>query len=303
MSKDPRDAQRKFAADKFRWLYQVAVDANSLAPLAVAVCVLLCRYFNLDHDGRAWAYQDTLASALGVRRECINRVLRALVERGHLTSIRRGRDKSNHFYFVLKEEAASEADDVRKTGHHDNQDVRDQRFRCAQTRTKNPSTIPGAPNGAPGRERAPAVPAALGAAERREGKKQQQSCWSKEHTAALATLQEGWQRGWPKDNTPAQRAANRRAFEEARHHAPVEAILAGAKAWAAAFNGPAESTYSPYYLPSLSDWLANRSWEQVPPDKKKRRNGKANAAERVLEMALEERRREAAAGQWTARNQ
>src|SRR5260370_901394 len=47
-----------------------------------------------------------MARALGVRRDTLNQyTIRPLVERGHLRSEKRGRDKPNHYFFVLKEGA------------------------------------------------------------------------------------------------------------------------------------------------------------------------------------------------------
>jgi hypothetical protein len=261
MSKDPRDAQRQFAADKFRWLDQVAADGE-LPPLAARLCITFCRFFSLEYDGRAWAYQDTMAEVLGVKRWSINKVLQALVERGHLTSVRRGRDKPNHYHFVLKDEDH----DVCDRTHHNDHDVRSSTSRCAPQHTQTPCTNPGTPSASPGERGGAAAPPPGGAGAppgwRKKGKAV--AVLSKEQSAmaaALEALHAVWQRGWPKDATAKQHAADRQAFGDALRHGTAYAIIDGAEAWVKAADAPR-------FLPLLSDWLAARSWEKPPPKKK-----------------------------------
>jgi hypothetical protein len=135
-------AAREFTGQKFRWLEQIARD-RQLPGLAAAVAIELCPTFNREQNGEGWKGQDTIARKLGVRREAVNRVLTAMVARGHLTSKRRGRNHTNLYSFILKDEAeptrcaqartSSGADDVRKSAD----DVREAEFRCAQTRTES----------------------------------------------------------------------------------------------------------------------------------------------------------------------
>src|SRR5262245_15123343 len=115
-AKNPQASRRRkprkskatiFTYRKFLWLEQVAND-RSLPALASAVCTLLSPYFNLSHDGAAWPYQDTLAASLGVRREAVNRVIKALIERGRLeVTTTRGRHKPSVYKLVLKETDAT----------------------------------------------------------------------------------------------------------------------------------------------------------------------------------------------------
>src|SRR5262245_37094914 len=96
-----RNSNTDFARQKFCWIEQVARDDHSLPSLATATAVELLHHFNHRRGGAAWPLQATLAKALGVRREKINRALNALVERKHLTSTRRGREHPNHYKMVI----------------------------------------------------------------------------------------------------------------------------------------------------------------------------------------------------------
>ena len=102
-----RTKHREFAALRFKWVEQVGMDGE-LPKLAYRIAIWLCRHFNLDHDGAAWAYQDSMAQALGAHRQRVSEALKALVERGHLTSKQRGRDAPNVYEMVIL--------DVRKSG-------------------------------------------------------------------------------------------------------------------------------------------------------------------------------------------
>ena len=248
----------------------------------------------------AWMYQDTLATMLGVRRECICKVFGALVDRGHLFEKRQGRDKPNHYWMVLKEDnqdvrenthhATEEASlDVRENAHHPDYDVRDQRLRCAQKRTETPITISGSTSCSPG-EREAADAAASGdlgpdGPPRRQGKKKgSHRTGNASHSLAgsngnagdavphwqeLALLRDTiWVRGHiPK---PEQCKEEEDAWTAAlTRGASPEAIIARAKKWAAVFkkfNGGLN------FLPILAHWLNNNGWEKRPP-KHKQANG------------------------------
>ena len=126
-----QDDDRDFASKKFRWLERVARDARNLPPLAPAVCIEFCHYFG--EDGNAWPAQDTLAKTFGVKRQTINLVLAALVERNHLISIRQGRGRTNLYRMVdegddeqsrCPQTRTSSDDDVSKRVHQKPDDVR-----------------------------------------------------------------------------------------------------------------------------------------------------------------------------------
>src|SRR5258708_29068017 len=78
-------------------------------------------------------------------------------------------------------------------------------------------------------------------------------------------LRAAWPRPWMDDE-----AIDRTAFEQARRHASVEDIIAGAAVWAAAMEAR--------YLPSLAKWLGARRRGKPPPKKPQaqpRRHGQA----------------------------
>src|SRR5262249_44902884 len=122
-------------------------------------CVQLLPGFNLDYDGAAWFFQDTIAARLGIRRETVNRVLNAVVARGHLASTKQGRDKPNVYRFMIKEEAApigaptAPADrpsrcDQRRISSKPMmcaEDVTNDALRCDQPVTQTPFKTPGVP--------------------------------------------------------------------------------------------------------------------------------------------------------------
>jgi hypothetical protein len=151
-----RSKATRFTHKKFRWLNQLSLDAE-LSDLALRVCVQLCAAFNLDYGGAAWLFQDTLAARLGVRREKINKAIALLVARGHLESIRQGRDKPNVYRMVLKDEAApieaptTPTDRSSRCAENDTSsppmmcplDVPETGFRCAENGTQTPFKTPG----------------------------------------------------------------------------------------------------------------------------------------------------------------
>jgi hypothetical protein len=253
---DLATVQRRFAHQKFQWLDQVAKDFVNLPPSAVAI--LLCPLFNLDFQGGAWPAHDSLAEALGVSRSTIVRVLHKLVEREHLTSKRRGRDKPN--IYRMNEPRCVNSD---TSSPHD---VSDLHLRCVRSDTRLSSKT---------------------TEHSQEGDALGVSVWgapvapppSEDRFQELRGI---WQRGHAEDNT-----ADRGAFIEACRVARVEDILGGARAWF-------ESAPDPYFLPTLSKWLDDRCWAKPPPTPKKRnsssrhRNGKRDPMEVVLGLATYE---------------
>jgi hypothetical protein len=257
-----REAHKQFASEKFRWLEQIALDGE-LSALAVRIAIWLCHLFNLEHGGAAWPYQDSIAAALGVKRKHTNKAITALVKRGHLTSERRGRDKPNHYRFVLQNDA-DQGDDVRDHTHHDaspeahhpNYDAPPGALRCASRGAQTPYARrprqrgAGAPAGSAGQQ--VVLASKIDGAGASDGECDQ--------------LRALWQRGWSKDATTKQRAADRKAYAEARRHATPKEIFAGAKVWLKGIDAPC-------YLPVLSDWLAACHWKNKPPKKGKRHAG------------------------------
>src|SRR5260370_5024017 len=74
--------------------------------------------------------------------------------------------------------------------------------------------------------------------------------------AGFEDLRAAWPRPWVDDD-----AVDRSAFEQARRHASVEDIIAGAAPWAAAMEAR--------YLPALAKWLGARRSGRAPAKKTK----------------------------------
>jgi hypothetical protein len=136
-NKPTREEQTKFAADKFRWLRQIAF-APELPRIASQFAVLLLPYFNLEYDGVGWAGQDTLAEDLRCRREAVNRLFRLFVKHGHLTYKRGGWGRSNRYQMAFKEGAT----DVGKTRHQEQEaTATDVRFRAHQEQSTDATDV------------------------------------------------------------------------------------------------------------------------------------------------------------------
>jgi hypothetical protein len=279
-----RSKATRFTHKKFRWLDQLSID-RELPPLALRVCIQFLPGFNLDYDGSAWFFQDTIAARLGVRRETVNRVLNAVVARGHLESIKQGRDKPNVYRMVLKDEAATigaqPADrparcDQRRTSSDPMmcaEDVTNDALRCDQPVTQTPFKTPGAPKGAPKEERETVaqerdysssdVAAALGGPRAEEKEESKQAHGGDGAAAAplageiippgsFEELRLVYDRGHLDDDQAA-----RKAFKTACREVAPEVIIEAAKVWVAAADAPR-------FLKPLDVWLDRRGWAKAP---------------------------------------
>lgn len=263
--KGPKSKATKFTHAKFCWLEQVARDNRNVPTLAPAVCIELCHYFNLRDDGAARVWQDALAQALGVRREAINKVIKALVERGHLSSTRCGRDQPNLYRMVVLTDAARCAQERTSSAPMMcDHDVRETRPRCAPQRTQTPLLLRPLKKRSLRREsleqlKLLSIPGGGGAPLGAPTEEDQDSlAESHTHGGTFENLQAIWQRPWP-DNEH----AGRQAFDAARQDVAPADIVEAAKTWVAAVE--------PRYLPSLAKWLAGRGWEKPPPQKASRK--------------------------------
>src|SRR5260370_30579769 len=113
-----------------------------------------------------------MARALGVRRDTLNQyTIRPLVERGHLRSEKRGRDKANTYCFVLKEGAEParfEDHDVGLGPTSKNHDVGQDGVMMWGPAPHRLHDDSGQTSSAPGRERG-CAPGAAGAAPEQQG--------------------------------------------------------------------------------------------------------------------------------------
>jgi hypothetical protein len=258
------DAQiTDFTHRKFRWLAQVAADGE-LPLLAARLCILLCdKYFNLDHGGYAWASQATLAKVLGVCRRSVNGAMGALIERGHLTSKRRGDGQTSLYRLALKEGVEAGFRCAENVTSDLDSDAQKSAFRCAESCAESPLKE--------GREKPPP----RRTASRPPGVRQEVGAGAKNLPvlvdAEFEALQAAWPRPWCDDE-----AADRAAFAKARELATFEDILTGAKAWVAAADDPR-------FLQSLAKWLKRQRWKKPPPNKMPPRgNGKVDLTRLAL---------------------
>ena len=103
--KPTREEQTKFAADKFKFLRQVAFNPE-LPSKAGTFAIHLSLLFNIEHGGWGWAGQDTLAKSLGWSRQTVNHLFSLFVKHGHIVYERGGWGRSNRYQMAFKEEAS-----------------------------------------------------------------------------------------------------------------------------------------------------------------------------------------------------
>jgi hypothetical protein len=238
------------------WIEQLlAFDSEVLSASTKLVAVRIALHLNVD-DGRCFPSVPTLAVGTGVGERHIPRVLAALQSSGWLIITRGGgRGRANSFHLTTP------------AGINPDSGVR-----VSGTETLTPDAVnpdsgvtPTAKNSERGRGSAPRPLTRAG-----EG-----SAVGKQLAlvgAGFEDLRAAWPRPWADDE-----AADRRAFEQARRHASVEDIIAGAAPWAAAMEAR--------YLPVLAKWLAARGWQKPPPKKPKakpRGNGKVDLGKMML---------------------
>lgn len=88
-----------FVRDKFLWLDQVRADPE-LTPLAFMLAYVIANLVN-EREGFAWPSVARLASECRVTENGVKKVIRRLVERGHLSvEFGIGRGKTNRYRWV-----------------------------------------------------------------------------------------------------------------------------------------------------------------------------------------------------------
>jgi hypothetical protein len=90
-----------FAREKFLWLNQVRADPE-LTPLAFMLAYVLADLVN-EREGCAWPGITYLAAECRVTEKGIKKVIRSLVERGHLhVEVGVGRGRTNRYRWIIK---------------------------------------------------------------------------------------------------------------------------------------------------------------------------------------------------------
>ncbi len=97
----PANGHSSFVQAKFVWLDQVRADAE-LTPLAFMLAYVLANLVN-DRKGYAWPSVARRAAECHVTETGIKKVIRRLVERGHLSvELGTGRGKTNRYRWIIK---------------------------------------------------------------------------------------------------------------------------------------------------------------------------------------------------------
>jgi hypothetical protein len=290
--------QRALAATKFKFLERIADDTANLPPLAAAVAIAISRECKLAHSGGAEVSQQQIADVLGVKREAVNRAIAALVARGHLNSVRRGRDNPNLYFMAVAPGsrcaqsrtsspkprpnrasrcAQNEGHDVRKRAHTF---LKDSFKSPLGTATQSPRgrereraaraefpPLGGDPPACAGPPRQGSLPLAATPSPRRDRKESA----AEERFREADALRARWARGHAKDETPKAIAIVHAAYLRARQIASAEEIAAGAEREIAAADALR-------FLPELAGWLDAKRWTKPPPTKPQRQhagNGRA----------------------------
>jgi hypothetical protein len=90
-----------FAREKFVWLNQVRADPD-LTPLAFMLAYVLSDFVN-EREGCAWPGIAHLAAECHVTEKGVKKVIRSLVERGHLSvEVGVGRGRTNRYRWNIK---------------------------------------------------------------------------------------------------------------------------------------------------------------------------------------------------------
>jgi hypothetical protein len=101
------DRRGAFAREKFLWLEQVRVDPE-LTPLAFMLAYVLGDLVN-ERQGFAWPSIARLADECRVTERGVQKVIRRLVERGHLAvELGNGRGETNRYRWIVRNEGAAQ---------------------------------------------------------------------------------------------------------------------------------------------------------------------------------------------------
>lgn len=97
------DRRGSFRREKFLWLEQVRADP-ALTPLAFMLAYVLADFVN-EREGCAWPSIARLAAECRVTERGVQKVIRRLVERGHLTvELGNGRGETNRYRWIVQGE-------------------------------------------------------------------------------------------------------------------------------------------------------------------------------------------------------
>jgi hypothetical protein len=119
------DRRNSFAREKFLWLDQVRADAQ-LTPLAFMLAYVLANLVN-EREGYAWPSVGRLAAECHVTEAGARKVIRRLIERGHLSvEVGTGRGKTNRYRWMIKRDSPRRAHDEQNEGQPSQYDKKTQ---------------------------------------------------------------------------------------------------------------------------------------------------------------------------------
>ena len=102
-----------FAREKFLWLEQVRADPE-LTPLAFMLAYVLGDLVN-ESQGFAWPSLARLAAECRVTERGVQKVIRRLVERGHLAvELGNGRGETNRYRWIVRNDGGSQGNANRR---------------------------------------------------------------------------------------------------------------------------------------------------------------------------------------------
>ena len=112
------NCRSSFAREKFVWLDQVRADSE-LTPLAFMLAYVLANLVN-EREGYAWRSVARLAAECHVTEAGVKKVIRRLVERGHVSvELGNGRGKTNRYRWIISDNSPNsshhEPDELRQT--------------------------------------------------------------------------------------------------------------------------------------------------------------------------------------------
>ena len=271
-----------FTHTKFCWIEQVAREQTTLPDYTTAVAVEVLHSFEMKHGGAAIVYQETIATALGVRRATVNVCIKALVESGNLTSKRRGRDQPNAYEMVIKpkvktaetEAARSTRTRTSSTPNFTPDDVRVEPLRSTRTRTDSSSPLQKEKEGESNAHSRVDFPPASAPSGAREVELLEGEALPPISATALGRAFNElrsviWDRGHAKDRDPDHIDCCRKLFVAAcLGGADLMDVVAAARVHAAA----ADAGDGLEFLPPLDVWLRGEGWKH-PPRKRPPRRG------------------------------
>jgi hypothetical protein len=234
-----------FTTDRFNWLKQVLAD-HTLPPNAFRLAFAICTYVN-RYTRFAFPEIETLAEKIGlsVRK---TRALRArLIKSGHVTikaGTGIGRGNVSHYSMALREK---EDPSVPLSDEKEDPSVRKRGPQGATNSWTNSKREGGASNAAPSPTPAPDGAGGISA-----------GVVTSLEWHVFDSLWRDWSTGRRKADS---QSAAWTAWQAARQHGEVSAILAGARAWMAA--------QQPRYRQALDQWLNNGGWMLPAPSKGK----------------------------------